>query len=192
MISTALRNLITVPSPMASAIREGADHVNGDTAVAAPHQVYSASLQSVAEAEMLSSSIAKCWRYLFLIGEEVQGVIELPIDEAGSVSQFSNINRGPFLESLIEGVGFAENLERIRENDYELRVLSVPSLYLEALWLRGTLDLLIPLAPTPNSLEPLRVYSEEQMVSALLELILNRQSTDRNGSWQNDDKFVDH
>jgi hypothetical protein len=86
------------------------------------------------------------------------------------VEGFSHVDRGPFLEGLVAGVAFAERLEADQGGDFELRLLSAPSLCLVALWLHGESDLFVPLDPAPGGLDPERAYTEEQMFSSLREL----------------------
>jgi hypothetical protein len=140
--------------------------------------VYFVGLDDVAQGRILSAARPTSWRYILINGDRAQAAAELSIDDDVEVEGFSHVDGGPFVESMLAGVAFAEEVEASRGVDYELRLLSVPSLYLVALWLHGAHDLLVPLAPAPGGLEPERAYTEEQMFPALLELIQRRTSLD--------------
>ncbi len=64
-------------------------------------------------------------------------------------------------------MGRAEELDEVREEDFELRLLDIPSLYVVALWLHGARDLIVPLPPTREGLEPYAVYEEGAVIERL-------------------------
>jgi hypothetical protein len=177
IISTVLRGLLSTRSPAARALSGVVEEGPGLTA-AAPHLVYFVGLDDVARGEVLSAARPTSWRYILLEGDRVHAAAELSLDDYGGVEGFSHVDAGPFVESMVAGVSFAEWVEADRGGDYEMRLLSVPSLYLVALWLHGAHDLLVPLAPAPGGLDPKRAYTEEEMFSALGELIARRTSLD--------------
>lgn len=170
-----LESLLSTPS---SSIRtrteELGESFEANIDVTSPHLVYSVDLNEVAEGRILSAARPTSWRYMLLDGESAQSAAELAIDDNGEVTWFSHVDEGPFVQATVAGVEFAERLEAELGADYELRLLSVPSVYLVAVWLHGADDLLIPLAPSPGSLESDRAYTEEQIISGLLELIERR------------------
>jgi hypothetical protein len=92
--------------------------------------------------------------------------IEISLAQEGTYADFLCSNQGPFVESLVRGVEFAESQEPIRGGSYELRLLEVPSLYFLAIWLHSKEDLFIPLPP-PNEPESYSLLTETE-VSAYL------------------------
>lgn len=179
IIRAALEGLLSTPSPTARALSVGTEEDAGSgLATAAPHLVYFVGLDDMAQGRILSAARPTSWRYILLDGDRAHAAAELAINDDGEVEGFSHVDGGTFVESTVVGVAFAERLEASRGGDYELRLLSVPSLYLVALWLHGTDDLLVPLAPAPGGLESERSYTEEQMFSALMELIERRTGLD--------------
>ncbi len=135
--------------------------------VAAPHPVYFVGLTDVAEGNLLSAATLTGWRYLVLKGDEPIGAANLRVTENDETFQFSHISHGPFVKSTVEGISRAENLQEVVSNDYELRLLDIPSLYVVSLWLHGDEDRLIPLPPTNRALEAYATYSGEEMATAL-------------------------
>lgn len=162
IIREALSSAINQPGLTASAIAESA---SAELTTAGPHQVYFVTLSDLAEGRLLSAAKLKGWRYL--IFEQEQPVVAAELRTGETELSFSNVNRGPFVAGTVEGVTFAESLDVVHEEDFELRALEISAIYLVALWLHGKQDLLIPLRPAPEQLEPLTVYREEEVIERL-------------------------
>jgi hypothetical protein len=146
--------------------------------VAAPHVVYFVDFYNLAERRIFAAARPVSWRYLLVDGNDVTSAVDLTIDHAGEIGWFSHVDSGPFVQSTVTGVEFAENFEAEGGVEFELRAISIPSVYLVALWLHGADDLLVPLAPAPAGLETERTYTEEEIISALAELIRQRGSSE--------------
>jgi hypothetical protein len=88
----------------------------------------------------------------------------------GGGEQFSHFNSGPFVASTATALEAAEGLVEIRDGSYEMRLLHVPALYTMALWLHGDgNDVLVPLAPSPDGVEPNRAYPADELLAILAE-----------------------
>lgn len=148
-----------------------------DWSAAAPHPVYFVSLDDVALGRVLASPSLTGWRYILFDADAPRLAAELSAAEAGAPLSFSHFNEGPYVEGLVAAVAIAEGLESVRGGDYELRLLTVPSLYLDALWLSGADDLFIPLGPAPGALDPSRAYTEDELMDGLRELVDSRLAT---------------
>jgi hypothetical protein len=162
IIHEALSSAIQQPNIASSAV---ADAGPEDLATAAPHKVYFVGLSDLVEGRLLSAAKVKGWRYL--IFNQDRPVVAAELQTGGEGVRFSNINRGPFVESAVEAVTFAESLEIVHKEDFELRTLEISPLYFVSLWLHGSQDLLIPLKPAPDEIEPLRVYEETELLERL-------------------------
>src|SRR5439155_13299048 len=88
-------------------------------------------------------------------------------DMKGENLKFSHLNQGPFVEETIKGVKYAESLNEVLNNNFELRLLKIPALYIVALWLHAEQDILFPLPPTHHVLKPYSTYNEEEFARAL-------------------------
>jgi hypothetical protein len=170
IIREALSSAINQPNVAAFAVAEAEPD---KLATAAPHKVYFVGLTDLAEGRLLSAAQLKGWRYLIFEQDRPVVAAELQTD-ADEALHFSNVNRGPYVAGTVEGVNFAESLDIVNNEDFELRVLEISSLYLVALWLYGQRDLLIPLKPAPEELEPLRVYEENEIIDRLRGAAQNR------------------
>ncbi len=176
LIREALGQLASGPTPTADSLMM--DGIPAELNLAAPHPCYFVGLKDVAEGNLLAGAILKGWRYLVLRGDEAVGAANLTISDQDESLQFSHMSHGPFAQSTVEGIGRAENLPEVLQEDYELRLLDIPSLYVVSLWLHGSDDKLIPLPPTNSAIEPYKSYSEAELTVALQEQALQRMQSD--------------
>jgi hypothetical protein len=149
----------------------------GVVSVAAPHPVYVAGPADVLEGTLPASAELSGWRYILLDEERALAAAEVRPRRGKKGVRFTGLNTGAFVESTVRGVAAAEELEEVRESDYEFRLLNIPSLYVVALWLHGRSDIFIPLPPTPRWLAPYSVYSAEELVEVLREPAAERQDS---------------
>jgi hypothetical protein len=171
IIREALANLASGPPTDLESLAAGAP---SNLNIAAPHPFYFVGLTDVAEGRLLAGAILKGWRYIVLQDDETIGTANLIVSEQDQSLQFSHISHGPFAQNTVEGIRRAESLPDVANDDYELRLLDIPGLYVVALWLHGVDDKLIPLPPTNRVLEPYKSYSEGEMTAALREPALQR------------------
>lgn len=177
IINAALSGLLSTPRLAAGVLSEGvASRSLLNLSATAPHLTYFVGLHDVVQGRVLSAARPTGWRYLLLDGETARAAVEVTVNDDGAVEEFSHVDEGPFVESMVTGVMFAEEFEANRRGEYELRLLSVPSIYLIAIWLHGADDWLVPLDPVPGGLDTQTAYTEEEMFSSLSDLIHRRAS----------------
>jgi len=166
IIRDALGSLVTQPESAAYAMAaEGTENI----VTAAPHKIYFVGLEDIAAGRVLSAARFVGWRYIILSRDDPRAAAELSVDDSGGNLEFSQVNQGPYVGSTIEGFSFAEGLDEVQTNDYEVRLIKIPALYIIGLWLHGQAgeDLIIPLPPTRPELHPLTTYSEEDFKAAI-------------------------
>ncbi|HSS22245.1 MAG TPA: hypothetical protein VLL54_19395 [Pyrinomonadaceae bacterium] len=164
IVSEALGNIMGGTTDGFEALTE---HADAELNISAPHPLYVVGLSDIAEGKLLAAAVLRGWRYIVLKGDETVGAVNLSFDDQGKNLQFSHISHGPFAQSTVEGIRYAEGLPEVVSNEYELRLLDVPSVYVVSLWLHGKNDRLIPLPPTNQTLKPYEAYSEAEMTAAL-------------------------
>lgn len=138
-------------------------------ALAAPHDVYSLGLRDLAEGASLDAATVDGRRFIVMDGDKPIASAELADQGRGSGFQATE---GPYVESTAAALERADEDPELAEDDYEIRVLRIPGLYVMALWLKheqGGTDVLIPLDPAPAPLEPGRKYGPVEILSALAE-----------------------
>lgn len=178
IVRSALGSAMNQPaSTMASVINEAGPE---NLTTAAPHQIYFVGLRDIAEGRLLEAAQVVGWRYIIFNGEQPLAAAELKVGAEQGSLEFSNINRGLFVASTVEGVARAEDMTIVRDNDFELRLLDIPSLYVVALWLHGDSDndLIIPLPPPRPELEQFVSYSEEEVIARLRQPAMERLELD--------------
>ncbi|PLW71418.1 hypothetical protein C0036_17940, partial [Streptomyces sp. DJ] len=110
------------------------------------------------------------WQFLVRDGERVVAAETVRSADGWA---FSHVSEGPFVSSTVRALRQAEALA----GQYEPRVLSVPGLYMVALWLHsdaagddtapGEADLLVPLAPAPPGIAAHRPHRVADLIPVL-------------------------
>jgi hypothetical protein len=116
-----------------------------------PHPIYTAEAADLADNGRLDRAILVAWRYLLADPSGPVAAAEVSLDPEGN-PQFSHLNRGPFVAALPDAVRAAAALEPVQQQDFELRVIRIPSVYEMAVWLRNLQageDLFVPMKPGP-------------------------------------------
>ncbi len=130
------------------------------------HQVFTATATDVQNKRVLANAQSSSWR-------DVAGPSAAEVASRNGEYVIISINEGPFVESIVDALDRAKQLP----GDYELRLLTIPSLYVVALWLRGETDVLIPMEPAPTGLNANEPYDEASFTEALRPLA-ERRSTE--------------
>jgi hypothetical protein len=110
------------------------------------------------------------WRFLINDADDVP-VASAEVVETADGWAFSHFSEGPFVASTHRALIQAQALPV----PFQPRLLSVPGLYMVALWLHtdatpdGTADVLIPLAPAPPGIAAHRPHRATDLLPALTE-----------------------
>jgi hypothetical protein len=178
-VRAGVNSLITVSG---DARRELTPSVGSFASVStsAPHPVYHAGLDAVLEGSLVTSAQFSCWRYLLLDDDRILAAAEIQPGSEEVETTFLGVSTGKSVRSTVRAIARAERIEEVRENDYELRLLRIPSLYVVALWLHSEDDLFVLIPPTPRRLVPYSVHSAEQLINALHGLASERRQFDDN------------
>jgi hypothetical protein len=161
---------VAPPNSDMRAMSGGAAMIN----IAAPHPVYVATIEDVLARRVLANARETTWRYFLVRGnDDAFAAAELTGGEV------AHVNEGPFVEGTSRAMIFAEDLDRVREADYEMRLLRIPALYVVAVWLRSSNDdILVPSAPAPAPLQANAPYDEGRFTDALTPLAQQRGAID--------------
>jgi hypothetical protein len=133
-----------------------------------PHAVYNLTLDDAKNGKTDAARLSG-WRFLLAVDENVLASAETRSE--GGRQVFSHVNAGPFVAGTVEALAAAERVAEDDERQLELRLLSVPALYLMSVWLQpddGKGDaVFVPIAPAPSGFEANRVYAQSEFVEAL-------------------------
>lgn len=141
--------------------------------LAGQHLVFVANVDDALSPGLLNHAHQFGRRYFVLQGDQPVATAQLADgDETGL--RLSNVTFGDLAQSTAAAIKVAEALEKVRQDDYELRVLEIPPLYLNSLWLHSDAhSILIPMAPAPSPLQANRPYEEAEF-EAVVEKIAKR------------------
>jgi len=123
----------------------------GTLQLAEPHPVFTLDLADLVAGKGLDAARPTGWRYLVQEGDNVLASAETVAGPRGE-QVFSAFNESRFVDSSAKALRALGNSPEMAQGSYELRLLNVPGLYVQALWFhqtQGKGDLLQPLAPSP-------------------------------------------
>src|SRR5580698_5204767 len=95
--------------------------------MAAPHAVYTFGLRDIASGKLTKAKRVG-WRYLVMRQDQAVAAAQSNLASGGAAS-FSHLNSGPFVAGTQAALEFAESLPQVKQNDFEVRLLSIPGLY---------------------------------------------------------------
>jgi len=150
-----------------------------DLALVAPHRTFTLPLDAVA-GKGLAEAQPSGWRFLVADKDRIVASAEL-VDDSRSAPI---INAGPYVASSAAAIDQLAALPELARDDFELRLLTVPGLYVVATWLAGGFHILTPLSPAPSFLEAGRQYSDQELLAALrgpAERVLSSQESTSGG-----------
>ena len=126
-------------------------NATGTLQLGEPQQVFTLDLTDLAAGKGLDAARPTGWRYLVQEGDNVLASAETVAGPRGE-QVFSAFNESRFVDSSAKALRALGNSPEMAQGGYELRLLNVPGLYVQALWFhqtQGKGDLLQPLAPSP-------------------------------------------
>ncbi|MFF4015664.1 hypothetical protein [Streptomyces sp. NPDC001843] len=124
-------------------------------------------------AEGVSATRLTGWRFLIRSGGRAVAAAEIRLTPDGWA--FSHFFEGPYIASTERALRQAETMQQ----PYQVRLLSVPALYMLTLWLHGdctadgaeghpaATDLLVPLAPAPPGIAAHRPHPVAELLPVL-------------------------
>ncbi|SCX55159.1 hypothetical protein [Nitrosospira sp. Nsp1] len=116
-----------------------------------PQQVFTLGLSDLVAGKSLDAARPTGWRYLVQEGDNVLASAETVAGPRGE-QVFSAFNEGRFVDSSAKAMRAVRDFPEVAQGGFELRLLNVPGLYVQALWFhetQGKGDFLQPLAPSP-------------------------------------------
>lgn len=133
-----------------------------------PHRMFEIDIADLAATRGVGTARAVGWRWLVHDGLSTVGAVE--ITDRGPGQQLARYTEGPFATGTDAAITTLRTLPHVERGHYELRLLHIPGLYTVALWLAdlsGRHDLLVPLAPAPPGVQPLRPYPADELAGTL-------------------------
>jgi len=104
-----------------------------------PIRLFMLKAQDITDMDFVKKAVPVAWRYLILD----QGPIAIAdVKESSGLAapSLGTLIRGPIAERLGQAAELAEEKYNADPNNYEVRILEIPSLYITTLWLHGPQD----------------------------------------------------
>ena len=180
---------LTAPTPPAASrqsLEEGLDRLPGRTkhafitmaaggespAVSEGHQIFTLNPQEIAGGAGLDAAQAVGWRYTVnqpsagLLGGSAPATAE--VAETDGVHRFSHLQQGWLADATRRAIAAAQSLPQVAGQPFELRLLRLPALLVDALWLKNTgggEDLVVPIASLSKKLVAGQAYAPAQFLA---------------------------
>jgi len=149
--------------------------------VLTPHKIYVAGLEDCpVHKDMLSTARRIGWRYLLFQrkeGEEGEGIevvaaVELEAKTGSDEARFIRVVQGPAVKATFEILSSIG--DRVKDSEFELRVLQVLDLNFSGLWFHcyddREKDFVMPLPPVPDELKEKTSYSRAEFLPLMEEI----------------------
>jgi hypothetical protein len=147
LVKRALQDLTAGNAGMAAWVAGGA----AAAGVSQPIQRFMLKLSDLTGPDVLSKAVPIGWRYL-VVGQapgaaaeaaEPMAVADVKDTQSGTAT-FDSLIYGKIAERLTKAAEFAAEKYNTAQDDFEVRILEIPSVYMTALWLHGARDIFIP------------------------------------------------
>jgi hypothetical protein len=139
-------------------------------ALTAPHPVHTMTLDDATQTRLPAWEAVIRWRFLVEDGDRTVAAVEVRIDRDTGAPRLAQVEEGALVHGAATAIGIAEAAAEVDATMFELGLLRVPALSVEALWLRALNaadDRFMPLDPAPQRFESFRLYSVRTFLSLL-------------------------
>src|SRR2546429_2368554 len=136
--------------------------------------IFTLGLSNIANQEGFADAKSAGWRFLAgsSVGEAIAGdVMEIP---PGTAPRMTSVSHDPLVGRAIQAVHELESLPEVHDQDYELNVVRIPGLLIEAFWLKSRgkgPDLVIPVLTRETGLKRMKPYPMEQFLTEVEPLV---------------------
>jgi hypothetical protein len=142
------------------------------------HQVFVLNPQEVMAGKGLDAARPTSWRYL--LDQDTSGLAEnsstatAEVAYQGGTHVFSNLQHGWMANATRQAVKVGLELEAVRDGTFELRVLRLPAVRIDSVWLKNKVagdDIVVPIRSAIESLSAFRPYSGDEFLSKIQEYL---------------------
>jgi hypothetical protein len=149
-------------------------------ALASPHPVFDLRADEVAAGGGLETARQTGFRYLVTSGNSVVAAAEIQTDSSGTATRLANVNYGRFAAATADSLPRLATSAAVGGALHEVRLLRFSAIYLMAIWLKsdsGGADMIVPIAPAPDGLEPNRAYAVSDFLNIIRPMAAKRTAT---------------
>jgi len=148
-------------------------------------QVFSMGLKSIAAGADIDAAKPVGWRFMVRSGEDAAAALVL--NTLGDVSpRMSSLSRGPEVAKAIDVKSQLEKLVQTQDQSYEIRVLRVPGVFVEAYWLQPKVGAgwVIPFISVTPGFDVGQAYRPRQFLDTIRPLAEKRLAFDNKTAGQ--------
>jgi len=124
--------------------------VGGSVNLAGPIPYFRLSLDALEVPDPLTQAEQTGWRVAVNTGAD-ESLAKLSNSTADSPTVFQGLAKGNLVKDYLKAAELAEKILGPESDEYEPRLLDIPSVPYAALWLKGTSDFFVPLLVTDSS-----------------------------------------
>jgi hypothetical protein len=132
----------------------------------APHHVYTLWRDDAIRGDIVRCAWPVGWR--FILADDSDAFATVHVSERDGEYHFGGLSAGPYTQSTVEGI---RRVEESGETIHELRLLTYPGIYLEALWLHDERGNRFMPVGSAYGFEALRLYPEADFAPLLARLV---------------------
>ena len=126
-------------------------------------QIFTAGLNEIATGAGIQNAKPAGWRFLTgdLLDDAAAADVVQPSAGAAPAPQMTSLSRDPLIAGAIRAIHEVETLPEVQAGVYELQVLRIPGLLIEALWLKSpdpNASLIVPVLTRARELQAMHPY----------------------------------
>jgi hypothetical protein len=136
--------------------------------------IFTLGLRDIMNGAGLQDAKAAGWRFLAgdPSGEVVAADVIQPLPGAAQngAAKMTSLSRDPIIADAIRAVHEVEKLPEVQNKNYEIQVLRIPGLLIEAFWLKSQdagADLIVPVLTRARELHRMRAYPVADFLNIL-------------------------
>jgi hypothetical protein len=141
--------------------------------VSLPHEVFVIDPQFMLDENFLGRAERTGLTYLLQHDQTIFAAAKFLLRKDDEVPQFSSIYGGPFLSNVVDAVRKLERKAEVRAADYHFRAITIPGIYIDAVWLapidKDKMDLIVPLFVGTTMLTKYQLYTPKAFFDMLVE-----------------------
>jgi hypothetical protein len=146
--------------------------------ISLPHQVFVLNPEQIRTGAGLEAATPTSWRYV--LNQDVSGLLEgsavatAEVMDQDGAHTFSNVQYGWMANAVRRAVGIAQGLAAVQKGAFELRMLRIPAIRIDSIWLKNKVavgDILVPIRSAIPTLPAFQSYSGDEFMAKLRDFL---------------------
>lgn len=150
--------------------------------VGEPFQVFVVSPKSIAEGRGLDSATQAGWQFLLQdASSDSDSLASAAVVQRAGKHTLAGINHGWLGKKTRDAAELVDQIPDVTNGSYEMRILTIPALLVDLLWLKdlaGSNDLLIPIGSASPEIVVNKTYTPEEFFSVAQPIAIRKLESD--------------